>query len=171
MVWRVEANWGASGSFDSALRASLRMTEVGWACTRISAMGARSPEFGVVGDFFDLGLGFDFGLVVAWEVGGGDLEAVEDDAAAFVFNVAAGEAGEDFVEGELDGGAVVDARHGEDAGVAGRGSHAAGTAVVETEALAAEGRRAAAVAFGEDVAADEAAFGVGFGLFGFGEGG
>jgi hypothetical protein len=93
----------------------------------------------VVGDFVDLGLLFGGLGGVAREIGGGDLEAVEEDAAAFVVDVSAGEAAEDFEEGELDGGAVVDARHGEGAGAAGDGGLAAGTAVVVAEMLAAQG--------------------------------
>jgi hypothetical protein len=103
-----------------------------------SAMGEVS-EVDVVGDFVDLGLLFGGLGGVAGEVGGGDLKAVEQDAAAFVVDVSAGEAAEDFEEGELDGGAVVDARHGEGAGAAGDGGLAAGTAVVVAEALAAKG--------------------------------
>jgi hypothetical protein len=133
--------------------------------------GGEVTELVVVGNFFDLGQLFGFGLGVA-EVGGGDLQAVEDDAASLVLDVSTGEAGQDFEEGELDGGAVVDARHGEDVGMAGDAggsSFAAGAAVVVAEALAAEGGRAAAVSFGEDVAAEIAAFRVGFGLGWFGE--
>ena len=116
----------------------------------------------VVGDFFDQGLDCSGGLGVAWKVGGGDLESVEENAAAFVLDVSAGEAAEDFVEGELDGGAVVDAGHGEGAGAAGDSALDAGAAVVVAEALSAEGGRAAAVSVGEDVAAEVAALGVGF---------
>ena len=93
----------------------------------------------VGGDFFDLRRLFGFGLGVAREVGGGDLEAVEEDAAALVLDVSAGDAAEDFVEGELDGGAVVDTRHREAVRVAGGSGLAAGAAVVVAEALAAEG--------------------------------
>ena len=123
--------------------------------------GGEVSEVVVGGDFFDLRLLFGVELGVAGEVGGGDLEAVEEDAAALVIDISAGEAAEDFVEGELDGGAVVDARHGEGAGAAGDGGLAAGTAMVVAEALAAECGRAAAMAFGEDVAAEVAAFRVG----------
>lgn len=125
--------------------------------------GGEVPEFVVVGDFFDLGRLFDFGLAVAREVGGGDLEAVEEDAASLELDVTAGEAGEDFEERELDGGAVVDAGHAEGAAAIGAGGFAAGAVVVVAEFLSAEGGRAAAMAFGKDVAAEVAAFGVGGG--------
>ena len=117
----------------------------------------------MVDNFFDLGRLFDFGLAGARKVGGGDLEAVEEDAAALVLDISAGEAGEDFEEGELDGGAVVDARHAEGAAAVGAGGFAAGAVVVVAEFLAAEGGRAATMAFGEDVAAKETAFRVGGG--------
>ena len=131
--------------------------------------GSEISEVIVGGDFFDLRRLFGFELWVAREVGGGDLEAIEEDAAALVLDVSAGDAAEDFVEGELDGGSVVDARHGEAVGVSGDSGLAAGAAVVVAEALAAEGGRAATVAFGEDVAAEVTAFWVGFGLRRFSE--
>jgi hypothetical protein len=99
-------------------------------------------------------------LGVAAEVGGGYLQAVEEDGASFVVDVSAGEAAEDVVEGNLDGGAVVDAGEGEGAGASGAGAFAAGAGVVVAEVLAAEGGRAAAVSVGEDVAAEVAAGGV-----------
>ena len=41
------------------------------------------------------------------EVRGGDLEAVEEEAGALEVEVVGGDAAEDFVDGELDGGAVL----------------------------------------------------------------
>jgi hypothetical protein len=128
--------------------------------------GGQVSEVVVGGNFFDLWLLFGVGWRVAREVGRGDREAAEEDGAALVFDVSAGESAEDFVEGELDGGAVVDAGHGKGAGAAGDSGLAADAAVVVAEALAAEGGRAAAVAVDEDVAAEVAAFRVGG--FGFG---
>jgi hypothetical protein len=43
---------------------------------------------------------------VAWEGSGGDLEAEEEEAAAFYVDVVGGDAGDDLRDGELDGGAV-----------------------------------------------------------------
>jgi len=117
-------------------------------------------EVVVGGDFFDLRRLFGEVLFLTAEIGRGDLEAVEQDAAAFVVDVSASDAAEDVEESELDGGAVVDARHGEGATAGGAGGLAAGADVVVAEVLPAEGGRAAAVAFGEDVAAEVAAFGV-----------
>ena len=79
------------------------------------------------------------------EVGGGDLEAVEEHAGTFEVDVGEGEAAEDVVEGDLDGGAVVDAGHEEAAVVAGEARLAAGGVVVVAEVLSAEGGRAAAM--------------------------
>ena len=134
--------------------------------------------FFVFGDFFDGGEGFVVvvggdvfdglggGLMaVAAEVGAGDLQAVEEDAGALVVDVAGGEAAEDVVEGDLDGGAVVDGLHFEDAHAAGeRGVLEAGAVVVVAEVLGAECGRAAAVSVGVDVAAEVAAFRVEFGM-------
>jgi hypothetical protein len=131
----------------------------------------------VEGDLFDHGLGVGIGVggVAAGQVGGGDLEAVEQEAGAFGVEVAAGEAAEDVVEGELDAGAVVDVGHGEAEGgergvgsAGGGGEGAPGDLVVVAEVLAAEGGRAAAVAVGEDVAAEVAAARVDGCLFGCG---
>jgi hypothetical protein len=101
-------------------------------------------------------VGDGFGIGAA-EVCGGDLESVEQDGSAFVIDVAGGEAAEDLVESELNGGAVLDAGHGEDAEAVGAGSLVADAGVVVAELLAAEGGRAAAVAASVDVTADVAA--------------
>jgi hypothetical protein len=117
-------------------------------------------EVVVGGDFFDLRRLFGEVLFLTAEIGRGDLEAVEQDAATFEVDVSASDAAEDVEESELNGGAVVDARHGEGASAGGAGGFAAGADVVVAEILPAEGGRAAAVAFCEDVAAEVAAFGV-----------
>jgi hypothetical protein len=66
----------------------------------------------------------------------------------------------------LDGGAVFDAREGEGGAAAfafaGIGDGLTGGVVVVTELLVAEAGGAATVAVGEDVAAEEACFGVVF---------
>ena len=77
--------------------------------------GGEEALFGVGGDFFD-GLGGIFSFVaggfgLAGEVGAGDLEAVEEEAGAAGVDLVAGDAAEDFADGELDGGAVFG--HGE----------------------------------------------------------
>ncbi len=120
--------------------------------------------FGVGGDLFDrlwdgfvgvLALAGGFG--VAGEVGAGDLEAVEEEAGAAGVDLVAGDAAEDFADGELDGGAVFG--HGEvEEGGAGRAlawvlDRAAGGVVVVAEVFLAQAWAAAAVAVGEDVAA------------------
>ncbi len=133
--------------------------------------GGEKAVGGVEDDLFDVRLGL--GLVRGsgggfGEVLEGDLEAVEEEAGAAGVELVAGDAGEDFADRELDGGAVFG--HGE-----GEGSLAGAAAaevldgfargVVEVaEGLAAEAGRAAAAAFGEDVAALET-FGLG-GRFG-----
>ena len=112
------------------------------------------------GDGFD-GLGGGLLLLAEGEVGAGDLEAVEEDGGSLVVEVAGGDAGEDVVQGDLDGGAVVDGLHAEDAGAAcERRVGEALAVVVVAEVLGAEGGRAAAVSVGVDVAAEVAAFGV-----------
>ena len=101
------------------------------------------------------------GAELEGEVGGGDLESVEEDSGAFVVQLAAGDAGEDVAQGDLDGGGVVDGRDGEDgelAAIVGGGAEAAGALVVIAEVLAAEGGRAASTALGEDMTAEIAAF-------------
>jgi hypothetical protein len=95
---------------------------------------------GVEGDFVDVGpvvRGVGGGTR---EVGGGDAEAGEEEAGLLVVDVAGGDAAEDFEEGELDGVAIVNARHLEGAVVAMCvGGFAAGTVVVEAKVVAAEG--------------------------------
>ena len=59
----------------------------------------------VLGDFFDGGLGFGFGVGFG-EVLAGDLEAVEQEAGSFGVEIVGGQALEDFADGVLDGGAV-----------------------------------------------------------------
>ena len=49
------------------------------------------------------------GAGVGWQVGGGDLEGLEEQAGALEIDVVAGQAGGDVGEGFLDGGAVVEA--------------------------------------------------------------
>ena len=114
-------------------------------------------------DILDDGLGVGGGALVLAEVCGGDLEAIEEHAGPFKVDIELGEAAEDVVEGDLDGGAIVDARHEEVSVMAGEARFAAGGLVVVAEFLAAESRRAAAMTFGEDVAAEVAAFWVGGG--------
>ena len=129
--------------------------------------GSEGAEFGVGEDFFDeFGLGR---LLELGEVHGGDLEAVEEEAGAARVDVAGGDAAEDLGDGKLDAGAVVGGGEVEEGGVCvgfgdeGCGRGAAMVAVVVAEGLVAEGRGAAAVAVGEDVAALETD---GFGGFG-----
>ena len=94
---------------------------------------------------------------MAGEVGAGDLEAVEEEAGAARVDLVAGDAAEDFSDGELDGGAVFG--HGEvEVGLLGSAlvwvlDGAAGGVVVVAEVFVAEAGAAAAVAVGEDVAA------------------
>jgi hypothetical protein len=139
--------------------------------------GGEWAEVGIEGEVVDGdgavvflfgGPGFEGGLFR--EVGGGDLEGVEDEAGAAGIDGVGGDAGDDVVEGDLDGGAVLDEGDGDgfEAGVAGGRLVAAAVAgvVVEAEGLAAEGDGAAAEAVDADVAALEAAgFGLGFRRF------
>ena len=105
--------------------------------------GGEVSELVVSGDVFD-GLGGGLELVEAGEVGAGDLQSVEEDGGAFVVEVSGGESAEDVVEGDLDGGTVVDGLHAEDAGAAcERRVGEALAVVVVAEVLAAEGGRAA----------------------------
>jgi hypothetical protein len=139
--------------------------------------GGEGAEVGIEGEVFDgdglvVGLfggpGFEGGLF--GEVGGGDLEGVEDEAGAAGIDGVGGDAGDDVVERDLDGGAVLDEGDGDVfvLGVAGGRLVAATVAgvVVEAEGFAAQGDGAAAEAVAADVAALEAAgFGLGFGGF------
>lgn len=109
-------------------------------------------------------------LLLAREVLGGRPETVEEEAGAFGFERAVGDADEDLGDGELDGGAVFGEWEFEanvvDGEPAWRAGAWAGGVVEVAEVFLAEGWGAAAVAIGEDMAALEA-FGV-FGLEGFG---
>ena len=117
--------------------------------------------FGVGGDFFYGLCGFFScvvcGFGVAWEVGAGDLEAVEQETGALGVDLVVGDAEEDLADGELDGGAVFG--HGEvEVGLVGSAltwvlHRATGGVVVVAEVFGAEAWAAAAVAVGEDVAA------------------
>ena len=130
--------------------------------------GGEVSEEGI-GDYvfderFRVGCGVAESFLVLGQVGGGDLESVEKHACGFEFEFAEGDAREDVVDGDLDGGAVVDAGHEEMASAS--AGAAAGGVVVVAELLLAERGRAAAVAVGEDVAAAVAAGWVGFGAVG-----
>ncbi|ADW70565.1 hypothetical protein AciX9_3561 [Granulicella tundricola MP5ACTX9] len=107
-------------------------------------------------------LGFFCLAALGWEVGGGDLEAVEEEAGAAVVELVGGDAAQDLADGELDGGSVF----GEwqiEGGVAvlvcvtgcqvGAWDGFAGGVVVVAEVLVAEGWTAAAASVGVDVAA------------------
>ena len=117
-------------------------------------------EGGVGGGFFDevwlRGVFFVL-FFVLFEVGAGDLEAVEEECGSAGVEVVGGDAGEDFADGELDGGAVFGRGEfeGGGAGAAGFevGDGSAGGVVVVAEFFAAEGGAGAAVSGGEDVAA------------------
>jgi hypothetical protein len=107
------------------------------------------------------------GLLGLGEDGGGDLEAVEEEAGAAWVDLIGGDALEDLADGLLDGGAVFGDGELEFEGgwrikckgaVFGRGL--AGGVVVVAEVLVAKRGRAAAVAGSEDVAALVAFFGV-----------
>ena len=117
-------------------------------------------EDGVEGELVDDESGGRGGEPGVREVGGGDLETVEEEAGAFGVDVVGGEAAEDLADGELDGGAVLG--QGEvKGGAAGSaslrpGDGAAGAVVEVAEGVVAEGRAAAAAAVGVDVAALEA---------------
>ena len=87
------------------------------------------------------------------------MEAVEKESGATGVELVGGDAGEDFADRELDGGAILG--HGEGEGsLAGAAAAELGDGltrgvVVIAEVFAAEAGRAAAAAFGEDVAALE----------------
>ena len=101
--------------------------------------------------------------------------AAEQEDGALQVELVGGDAAGEFGDGELDGGAVFERRHDEggvgvDEGFGGgdaRGQGMAGGVVDVAKVLLAEGEGAAAVAFGEDVAALVAA-GAGVGGFGWG---
>jgi hypothetical protein len=83
--------------------------------------GGEQALFGVGGDLFYGLWGFFAGIAgrlggLAWEVGAGDLEAVEEETGALGVDLVVGDAEEDLADGELDGGAVFG--HGEVEGVA-----------------------------------------------------
>ncbi len=108
---------------------------------------------GLCGDRFRASLG---------EVGGGDLEAVEEEAGAARVDLVGGYAAEDVDDGELEAGAVVAVGEVEVEGALAaaadtwmRGGLARGVVVV-AELFVAERGRAAAAAVGVDVAALEA---------------
>ncbi|HEX3569922.1 MAG TPA: hypothetical protein VHU44_03785 [Acidobacteriaceae bacterium] len=88
--------------------------------------------------FDGVGCGLEF--VAAGEVGAGDLEAVEEDGGSFGVDVSGGDAAEDVVESDLDGVAVVDGLHFEDADAAGeRRVGQPRAVVVVAEVMGAEG--------------------------------
>ena len=113
-------------------------------------------EFGVGGDFFDGG-GVAGRFCGAGEVEAGDLESVEEESGAFGVDFVAGDAAEDFADGDLDGAAIF--RDFEvEFGLSGSpGSQvlygSAGGVVVVAEFFLLEAGAAAAAAVGEDVAA------------------
>ena len=113
-------------------------------------------EFGVGDDFFDR-FGVAGGGFGAGEVGAGDLESVEEEAGASGVDLVAGDAAEDFTDGGLDGDAVFGEGDveffGDGVALAEISNGAAGGVVVVAEFFVAEGRAAAAAAFGEDVTA------------------
>ena len=125
--------------------------------------GCEGAEGGVDGELFDRLFGGSGDLLVArlvtrlGEVGGGDLEPVEEQAGAARVDVIEGDAAEDLADGELDGGAVFGQGEikGGATGATGLGAAdgLAGGVVEVAEGLAAEAGRAAAAAVGVDVAA------------------
>ena len=133
--------------------------------------GGERAVGGVEDDLFDVRLELGLSLLAAGAAGRGggdgfgealesDLEAIEEETGAARVELVLGDASEDFADRELDGGAVLG--HGEGEGsLAGAASAELGDGlargVVEVaEGFAAEAGRAAAAAFGEDVAALEA---------------
>jgi hypothetical protein len=121
---------------------------------------------GVEDELFDGGGAFGFGLGFGgWQVGACDLEAVEEQAGAPGVERVGGEAGEDFGDGELDGGAVFEVSHEEGflpgAAVAEVFHRAAILVVKIAEIFFLECGRAAAAAGSEDVTALEAWIGSG----------
>jgi hypothetical protein len=93
---------------------------------------------------------FGFGVL---KVDAGDLEAVEEEAGAFGVDLVARDAGEDFADGELDGGVVFEDGQVEVWGRLGASGGFAGGVVVVAERFAAKRGAAAAVSVGEDVSA------------------
>ena len=147
------------------MRLRLRPERVG----SYSVRGAMVPRSGsVTTSPTTSGWRLVWGICRVWgEVGGGDLEAVEEEAGAAGVELVGGEAIEDLADGLLDGGAVLGDGEGEGGGSVlalgevqcGEGARGVGGAVVEAEVLVAERGAAAAVAAGEDVAALEATCG------------
>ena len=98
------------------------------------------------------------------QVGGGDLEAVEQETGAARVDVVGGDADEEFAEGFLDGVVVGGGEEGEGAAageaLVGTDDGTAGVVVVVAELLAAHARAAAAGVVGEDVVALEVVVGL-----------
>jgi hypothetical protein len=109
-------------------------------------------------------IGVLLGVLVVFEVGGGDLEGVEEESGAAWVDVVLGEAGDDLAEGFLDGGSAagLGEREGTAAGLAEAwvGDGLALGVVVVAELFSAQGGRAAAATLGESVAALVATKGV-----------
>jgi len=163
--WKVRELWSSSGFFDCAAHFVNSFAEndgVGGGLLGAGDFfdGGEVAELVVGGEVFD-GVGGGLLFVAGGEVGAGDLKAVQEDGGSFGVEVSGGEAGEDVVEGDLDGGSVVNGLHAEHAEAAGeRGAREPGAVVVVAEVLGAEGGRAATATVGVDVAAEVAAFGV-----------
>ncbi len=99
-------------------------------------------------DFVDVRLDLVAALA---EVGGSDLDAVEEEPGVAAVEKAGGEGGEDAGDCNLNGGAVFERRELE------RGGGGCGLAlgeVIEAEVLVVDGGGAAAASAGADVAAD-----------------
>ena len=139
--------------------------------------GCYGAECGIVSELVDevAGVGFGFAGGAAGQVVAGDLEAVEEQAGAAGVDGFVGDAVEDFADRELDGGAVFGQGEVEFGAnfAADAGGGDAGGLVEVAEILLAEGGGLAAVAVGEDVAAEVfGGFGAVVAFFGFGmEGG
>jgi hypothetical protein len=121
------------------------------------ALDGIEVEFVDLVEVFVVGFGRGFGASL--EVGGGDLDGVEEDSGAAAVELVHGDAAGYLCDGKLDGGAVLEAGKveggvGRDELGAGRG--AAGGVMEVAEVLVAQRGRAAAVAGGVDVAADVA---------------
>ncbi len=116
---------------------------------------------GVEDELFDRCGALGFGVLLCGrQVAGGDLQAVEEQSGAFGVEVVGGEAGEDFGDGELDGGSVFevsDRKRGLFGAAFAKVFHRAAVVVVKiAEIFFLECGRAAATAGGEDVTALEA---------------